>query len=99
MAMMDKLTDCGLAEDIDNKPWFHWRGKCYTAIKSNNIYILGCPVCGDGIPCHGLPRDEMWLPHQVSVSEQGAITATPSVVCPRNCGWHVFITGGQAVDC
>lgn len=78
------------------KPFFQWHGQRFESIEANGIIIIGCPICGDGIPCHGLPRDEMFLPHTVSVSENGAMTVTPSVVCPRNCGWHVTITDGEA---
>lgn len=77
-------------------PWFFWKGKRYEAIRQpDGILYLGCPICGDGIPFHGVPRDEMSLPHQVTVAPDGALTISPSVVCPRNCGWHVVITNGQ----
>jgi len=87
-----------LPKGFMNYPWYRWHDKGYPVLISGNLFVIACPICGDGIPCHGLPRDEMWLPHAVSMSEDGAIIATPSVVCPRNCGWHVVITNGQAVD-
>ena len=78
-------------------PWFTWRGKRYEALPvANYNFVIGCPICGDGIPCHGTPRDEMTLSHSVSVAADGAMTVSPSVVCPRNCGWHVVITNGVA---
>lgn len=90
------MSDENLPRALMNNPWFQWNGKKYPVIFSANVFILACPICGDGIPCHGEPMDEMWLPHAVSVTEDGAITVTPSVVCPRNCGWHVTITNGHA---
>lgn len=78
--------------------WFRWRGQQYPIRMDCEKPLIGCPQCGDGVPCDGEPRDEMWLGHQVMVAADGAATVTPSVVCPRGCGWHVVITNGEAVS-
>jgi hypothetical protein len=78
-------------------PFFFWEGKRYEAKQDGNTILIACPICGDGIPCNGAPRDEMTVSHyQISIAPTGALTLTPSVVCPRNCGWHVVISNGVA---
>jgi hypothetical protein len=77
-------------------PWFVWHGQKYTAIINDSICIIACPICGNGIPCDGPPRDEMTLAHRVTVAPDGAMNVHPSIICPRDCGWHVVISNGQA---
>lgn len=77
-------------------PWFIWKGIIYKTRFDGSVLIIGCPICGDGIPCNGEPRDEMTVPHTISIRADGALTVSPSVICPRKCGWHVVITDGQA---
>jgi hypothetical protein len=77
------------------RAWFTWRARRLEAIYDGH-WIISCPICGDGIPFNGAPRDENYLPHNVSVEPDGALTVSPSVVCGRGCGWHVTITKGKA---
>jgi hypothetical protein len=79
-------------------PFFIWRGKRYEGKAIDGTTLLACPICGDGIVFSkdGSPQDEMWLPHHVATAPDGALTISPSVVCPRNCGWHVVISNGLA---
>lgn len=85
------------------RPWFSWRGRRYegvTALDSagRESHIIACPQCGNGVVFDDrVHRDEMWLPHAVQIAADGAMSVTPSVVCPYKCGWHVVIGGGIAV--
>lgn len=84
------------------RAWFHWGSGIYWAIRPPRLdgaegdWTMACPRCGDGIPCNGTPRDELAVGHyRVSVRGDGALTLSPSVICPR-CRWHVVITEGVA---
>lgn len=84
----------------DTRPWYHYDGQLFrAAFTAGGELILGCPRCGDGVPFTGEPRDEMVASHRKVIAQDGALTLSPSVVCPRGCGWHVFITAGAAKDC
>lgn len=81
------------------KAWFTWQGKRYEAEQpEGGKWLIACPMCGDGIVFSkdGSPHDEMWLPHTVTVAENGALSVMPSVICPRCNQWHVVITDGAA---
>lgn len=54
--------------------------------------VDACPVCGKGMMLS--TRN-----HMVTANEQGQITAMPSLVCPHQCGWHVWVKDGIATDC
>lgn len=82
--------------------WFAWNGQRCTAVEpltdrgAVGTWTIACPQCGDGIPCNGLPRDELGVgAYQIHVADDGALTLSPSVICPR-CQWHVVITNGVA---
>lgn len=82
-------------------PWFEFESKRYEGRVIDGRTIIACPKCGDGIVFHrelNPNPDEMWLPHELSLQADGAMTVNPSVVCPRQCGWHVVITNGTAVS-
>lgn len=86
-------------------PYYTWNGNRYEAKQFDKrdggfILVIECPKCGNGIPFDSTGKGkEQWLPHALSFAEDGAITASPSVVCAYECGWHVIITAGDAKDC
>ncbi len=54
-------------------------------------YGLKCPKCG---------RIGTLSGHDyVRVDEQGRPTVHPSMICPQNCGLHVWLRDGVMTDC
>lgn len=57
-------------------------------------YNMVCPRCGRPMML-GFGRMKV---HRVEILN-GKLTASPSLVCPHGCGWHVWLRDGVAVDC
>lgn len=83
--------------------WFIYRGERRNLLRAPEreefeAYDLYCPLCGRGSYLIHKPG----INHTLSVAEDGALTASPSLRCPNErkaCPWHVMVNGGQAVDC
>lgn len=73
--------------------WFVWRGEHYLLQRFLNAdgYAFDCPNCGQHRALDHAPDA-----HALSVGPNGALSAEPSVRC--DCGWHVQITNGAALD-
>jgi hypothetical protein len=87
---------------LPERAWFEWRGIRVELERYTNAdgYPLKCPKCGRSASLDAFKR---WHGredgHQIGVRADGALTASPSVGCPYgDCGWHVFIREGVALD-
>lgn len=68
----------------------------FKAVKNSDMWKsvtheMDCPVCGKGTSLS--PKV-----HTLKL-ENGKATLTPSLVCPFNCGFHVWVKDGIATDC
>lgn len=57
------------------------------------MLMVECPVCKD------LAMVDSTM-HQIAIDRStGALSLSPSLVCPADCGFHVMVTAGVATDC
>lgn len=81
--------------DAPDGPAFTYHARAYRLFQWQRsdtgapAYGVKCPNCG---------RVGTLSDHDVQVDAQGRPTVSPSIICPRGCGFHGWLRDGACTD-